>query len=134
METTKHDIVTVADIELMVHQFYYAVQRDELLGGIFNGILDGRWDEHLEKMVRFWQSILLNEKTYYGRPFPPHAMLPIGQKHFNRWKDLFCQTVNDHFTGSVAEEAKNRATLMSSLFLSKVEHIQGKSRIDAFGE
>lgn len=124
MEQNK-DIATVEDITSFVHAFYGKVQQDELIGGIFNGVLAGRWDEHLEKMVRFWQSILLNEKTYSGAPFPPHAMMPIRQEHFDRWKVLFIETIDALFEGPIAEEAKGRATLMASLFLSKIQHIQG---------
>lgn len=124
---TLQDISSVADIEMLVHTFYGKVQKDPLIGGVFNGILNGRWEEHLEKMVRFWQTILFNERTYSGAPFPPHAMLPIRQQHFDRWRELFLETVDSHFEGVHAEEAKARATLMASLFLSKIEHIQGKN-------
>lgn len=121
----RRDIGGVEDVQQFVHAFYGKVQQDELLGGIFNGVLNGRWEEHLEKMVRFWQTILLNEKTYAGAPFPPHAMMPIRQQHFDRWKEIFINTIDELFEGPIADEAKGRATLMASLFLSKIEHIQG---------
>lgn len=120
----RRDILTVEDISMFVNAFYNRVQKDELIGGIFNGVLAGRWDEHLEKMVRFWQTILLNEKTYSGAPFPPHAMMPIRQEHFERWRCLFIETIDSMYEGPLTEEAKGRATLMASLFLSKIEHIQ----------
>lgn len=130
MTTDKHDIVSKEDIQVLVNTFYGKVQKDELIGGIFNAVLAGRWEEHLEKMVRFWQTIVLNEKTYSGAPFPPHAMMPIRQKHFDRWKELFTETVDEFFEGVNAEEVKARGSLMASLFLSKIEHIQGKQPIE----
>lgn len=127
-EVLYRDIETVADIEEMVYRFYETVRKDELIGGIFNGVLNGKWDEHLEKMVRFWQTILLNEKTYSGAPFPPHAMLPVREMHFDRWKELFIAQLDARFRGPIAEEAKSRARLMAGIFLAKVQHIQGFSQ------
>lgn len=129
-EVLYKDIETVADIEVMVHRFYEAVRKDELIGGIFNGVLNGKWEEHLEKMVRFWQTILLNDKTYSGAPFPPHAMLPVRAAHFDRWKELFTEQLDARFRGPNAEEAKSRARLMAGIFLAKVQHIQGVSQLE----
>ncbi|PRD54730.1 group III truncated hemoglobin [Sphingobacterium gobiense] len=120
----KADIQTLDDIKSMVDTFYGRVQEDDLIGPIFNTKLEGRWRVHLEKMYTFWQTILLDEYTYQGRPFPPHAQLPIEAKHFERWLQLFDKTVNDLFEGPVADEAKNRGRKMASLFQVKLDHIR----------
>ena len=73
----KHDIQTIEDVQLMVNTFYERIQKNEVLGPIFEEKVSGRWPEHLEKMYRFWQTILLGEHTYNGAPFPPHARMPI---------------------------------------------------------
>lgn len=121
------DISNIKDIELMVHSFYSKVQEDDLLGPIFNGIIQDKWPEHLDKMVRFWQTILLTEHTYSGSPFGPHAKLPIGEKHFTRWRSLFDKTIQDNFAGPTADEAKNRAATMAQIFQHKVKFIQSQS-------
>jgi hypothetical protein len=59
---------------------------------------------------------LLDEHTYYGSPFMPHAKLPIGEKHFDRWLELFDQTVDEHFSGDKAYEAKWRADRLALMF------------------
>lgn len=120
----KADIQTLEDIKLMVDTFYGRVQEDDRIGPIFNSKLDGRWPVHLEKMYTFWQTILLDEYTYQGRPFPPHAQLPIEAEHFERWLQLFDKTVNDLFEGAVAEEAKSRGRKMAALFQVKLDHIR----------
>ncbi len=120
----KADIRTLEDIKLMVDTFYGRVQEDDRIGPIFNSKLDGRWPVHLEKMYTFWQTILLDEYTYQGRPFPPHAQLPIEAEHFERWLQLFDNTVNDLFEGAVAEEAKSRGRKMAALFQVKLDHIR----------
>ncbi|NGM65051.1 group III truncated hemoglobin [Sphingobacterium sp. SGR-19] len=120
----KADIQTLDDVKLMVNTFYGRVQEDHLIGPIFNTKLEGHWPEHLEKMYSFWQTILLDEYTYQGRPFPPHAQLPIEAEHFDRWLQLFDKTVDDLFAGPVAEEAKSRGRKMAALFQVKLDHIR----------
>ncbi len=117
----KHDIQSIEDIQLMVNTFYERIQKNEVLGTIFEEKVSGRWPEHLKKMYRFWQTILLGEHTYNGAPFPPHARMPIDESHFVIWVKTFTTTVDDLFLGDVAEEAKKRGTLMAALFNSKLE-------------
>lgn len=117
----KHDIQTIEDIKLMVNTFYERIQKNKILGPIFEEKVSGRWSEHLEKMYRFWQTILLGEHTYNGAPFPPHARMPIDEAHFIIWVKTFTTTVDDLFSGDIADEAKKRGTLMAALFNSKLE-------------
>jgi hemoglobin len=77
------DITTLEDIKLLVDTFYTKVQKDDFIGPIFKGKISNRWSEHLEKMYRFWQTILLEKHTYTGSPFPPHKHLPINKVHFD---------------------------------------------------
>lgn len=120
----KKDIMTLDDIRQLVDTFYGHIRQDEMLGIIFNQNIQDRWPEHLSKMYKFWQTLLLEEYTYDGRPFPPHAHLPIGRQHFNQWLAIFNNTVDDLFSGEKAEEAKWRAQKMAVMFQSKLEYIQ----------
>lgn len=120
----KHDIQSIDDVKLMVNTFYNRIREDVVLGPIFEEKIQDRWPQHLEKMYRFWQTILLDEHTYNGAPFPPHATLPIEEKHFIIWVNVFSKTVDDLFEGQVAEEAKKRGSLMAAIFNSKLEHFK----------
>lgn len=120
------DIAHRADIEILVNEFYSKVRKDDMLGKIFEEIIQDRWPEHLEKMYRFWETVLLNNHTYQGSPFMPHAKLPIGKKHFERWLKLFKATVNENFEGEIANEANWRAEKMAEMFLYKIEHFQNQ--------
>lgn len=120
----KKDITDLNDIKLLVDTFYDHIRQDDMLGIIFNQNIQDRWPEHLSKMYRFWQTLLLNEYTYDGRPFPPHAHLPIGQQHFDHWLTLFNQTVDALFAGEKADEAKWRANKMAVMFQSKLDYIK----------
>lgn len=123
MSEIKHDIKTMDDIRSLVDTFYGTVREDDLIGPIFLGKITD-WSVHLEKMYRFWQTILLEEYTYNGAPFPPHATLPIQRAHFDRWLNLWYQTVDSLFQGKVAEEAKWRGERMAGVFLSKLNYLQ----------
>ena len=93
----KKDITQLDDIKLLVNTFYDKVREDDLLKDIFNEVIQDKWSIHLEKMYRFWETVLLENHTYYGGPFAPHAKLPVTKEHFDRWKLLFFQTLNDNF-------------------------------------
>lgn len=122
MAEEKKDILRLEDIKLLVDTFYNKVREDNLIGPIFNERIQNRWPEHLAKMYTFWQTVLLGEHTYYGSPFPPHAQLPIDQIHFERWLALFAETLNELFSGEVANEAIWRANKMAVMFQYKIEH------------
>ena len=117
----KTDISTFEDIQLLVNTFYSKIRIDELLGGIFAGIISD-WEPHLQKMYRFWQSILLGENTYNGRPFPPHAKMRLQQQHFDRWLKLWHETLDENFSGPVADDAKMRAQSIANIFVSKIAY------------
>lgn len=126
MKNTR-DIKSLNDIKLVVDEFYGKVKADPLLSPIFNAVIQNKWPEHLEKMYRFWQTVLLEEQTYFGGPFPPHAKLPVNQAHFDRWLDLWAAVIDEHFSGEKAEETKWRAGKMATLFLSKIEYYKNNS-------
>lgn len=120
MTNTLADITTRADIEILVDAFYAKVNADELLAPIFNDVAQVDWDEHLPTLYRFWESLLLGSGTYEGAPFPKHAVLPIEQKHFERWLALFTATLNEHFAGPKSEEAKWRAICIADTFAQRM--------------
>lgn len=122
----RSDISTLADIKLLVDTFYSNIQKEELLGPIFNEIIQDRWPEHLDKMYRFWQTILFEEHTYKGSPFAPHASMPLEQHHFERWLGIFYGTIDELFTGEKTEEAKWRAKKMATMFHYKIEFFKDK--------
>ncbi len=118
------EILNIDDIKNLVDNFYAKIRQDELLAGIFNNVIQDNWPKHLEKMYSFWQTVLLDEHTYYGAPFMPHLNLPVNKKHFDRWLILFYETLDELFEGKKAEEAKWRANKMAQMFQLKIAHYQ----------
>ncbi|MEO7175777.1 MAG: group III truncated hemoglobin [Saprospiraceae bacterium] len=125
----KNDIWSIEDVKLMVDTFYAKVRKDSLLKDIFNNKIEDRWPQHLEKMYRFWQTVLLNEHTYYGSPFPPHAQLPVSKNHFNKWLILFYETVDELFAGEKAEKAKWQGERMAEMFHAKIQYYRNNTSV-----
>lgn len=121
------DILKLDDVKHLVDSFYGKIREDKLLKEIFNSNIQDRWPQHLEKMYTFWQTVLLSEHTYYGSPFPPHAKMPIDKEHFDRWLQLWFETIEENFTGEIADEAKWRASKMAEMFQFKINYIREKS-------
>lgn len=124
MSVQPRDILDLEDVKQLVDAFYAKVREDNMLAPVFNERIQDRWPEHLEKMYRFWQTVLLDEHTYYGAPFPPHAKLPVSHAHFERWLQLFNQVVDELFAGEKAEEAKWRGQKMAQMFEIKIGHFR----------
>jgi hemoglobin len=121
---TKTDIANLDHIILFVDKFYEKVQQDDLIGPIFNTVIED-WEPHLQKMYAFWNAVLFGVPGFTGNPFARHAPLPIEAAHFERWLALFNETIDTHFKGVMAEETKKRAETMAALFLSKLQNMRG---------
>ena len=124
------DIQTFEDIQLMVNTFYEKVQKDNLIGPIFNEKIKD-WNPHLETMYKFWSTILLEnnieEHKYNGRPFMKHAGLDVSAEHFERWLQLFYNNADSLFKGPIVDEAKKRGHYMANMFHVKIEAIKGNN-------
>jgi len=120
----ENKILNLDAIKTLVDTFYGKVREDTLLAPIFNKVIQDCWPEHMEKMYTFWQTVLLGEHTYYGSPFPPHAKLPVTKEHFDRWLELFFNTIDEKFDGEKAKEAKWRASKMAEMFQLKIDAYQ----------
>lgn len=112
----------------MVDEFYKRVRIHEELGPIFNNKIGNLWELHLDTLTRFWETLLLHEKTYFGAPFPKHIELPIKDEHFDQWVALFTSTIDELFEGDKAEEAKLRATNIAIMF--KYKHAKLREQKD----
>ena len=118
MQNDKPDIKDISDIKVLVNSFYDKVRDDDILAPIFNEKIQDRWPHHLEKMYTFWQTVLLDDHTYFGTPFPPHVNLPIDK-----------ETVNEHFKGVIADEALWRADKMALMFQTKLNYYRNSNSV-----
>ena len=123
-----HDIEGIDDIKILVDVFYDKVAKDDLLAPIFNFRLSTYWVPHLEKMYTFWNAVLFGVKGYIGNPFMKHATMELSDEHFSRWIGMFNETVDEHFSGPVADDAKKRALIMANMFKARLAELAVSKR------
>lgn len=103
------DLDTPEEVAEMVRRFYQGVAQDDLLGPMFNDVAQVDWAEHLPKLTRFWCRALLGIEGYQGNPFRAHQLVsdqaPFTTAHFNRWLEMFHETVEDGWVGPNADRA-----------------------------
>ena len=119
-QAMKNDIITQKDITFLVDQFYERVRQDSLIGPIFNARLSGRWEMHNRKLYRFWHTVLLRRPDYFGDPVPLHFNMNIDACHFERWLEIWIESIDANFEGAIAERAKHRGKTMADAFLEKI--------------
>ena len=91
-DLTRSTGIDEALIHRLVYAFYDKVRADPVLGPVFAARITD-WDPHLATMCRFWSSVTLKTAIYSGSPMQRHAALPVSAAHFDRWLELFTQTV-----------------------------------------
>ncbi|WP_449436803.1 group III truncated hemoglobin [Pedobacter steynii] len=120
----KTDINNFEDIVWFVDSFYSKVQSDDLIGRVFDAVVDD-WEPHLEKMYKFWNAALFGIAGFKGNPFARHAPLSLGKVHFDRWLVLFHKTIDEKYAGAMAALAKKKAELMAEMFLNRIQNMKG---------
>lgn len=120
----KKDITTSEEIEFLVEEFYTTLQVDETIGYIFTDVVQLDLEQHLPKIIRFWETILLGKKTYHGNVMRTHINLnakeQLTEVHFNQWIQIWKTTIDTHFQGKKANEAKERVDMMKPIMLYKM--------------
>lgn len=123
----KTDILGRDEIVRLVDRFYGKVRGDETLGFIFDKVAAVDWDAHLPKMYSFWQTVLFRNGGFRGDPLGAHARLvpltAMGREQFDRWLELFRETVDELFAGENAGHIKRCAEDMANVIHSKINAI-----------
>lgn len=81
-------------------------------------------NKHLPKMYNFWESILLGNPVYEGNPmrvhFPINEVVALEERHFNRWLQIWEETVHENFEGQNTETAIARALNIARIMHHKM--------------
>lgn len=120
----KHDIESRQDIEVLVDTFYEKVKADDIIGHFFTEVVRVDWQNHLPVMYNFWENIVFNTGTFIGNPmqkhFALHKLRPLTALHFQRWLDLFSETVDELYVGEKAAQVKERAAGIAKIMVAKL--------------
>jgi len=124
MEQRRYDIIDRRDVARLVNVFYDRVRDDALLGPIFDDVAHVDWSTHLPRMYDFWESVLFGTATFKGTPLVVHQALarhtPLTAEAFDRWIGLFHTTVDDLFSGAMADHAKSSAIRIAAAMEQQV--------------
>lgn len=113
-------------VSRFVDAFYGRIRADALLGPIFaERITD--WDWHLDRMKRFWRSILHNSGEFSGNPMAKHLVIDgLEERHFAHWLDLFYATLRElEGTAEATQTVGRRARMIADSLLTGIAMQQG---------
>ncbi|WP_269583649.1 group III truncated hemoglobin [Roseibium sp. Sym1] len=101
----RYEEVDEQAIHVMVHTFYGCIREHPRLGEIFGRRLAGRWEEHLPKMEAFWQSVLMKNGAYKGKPVPAHLkQKELVSADYAAWLGVFRPVIRELFVPDLADE------------------------------
>ncbi|RMG03673.1 MAG: group III truncated hemoglobin [Acidobacteria bacterium] len=114
------DILSRADIDTLMQNFYQKVMKDPLIGYIFTDVAKLNLEKHLPIIGDFWDSVLFNSGKYQKHQRNPMLVhLELNRKtqlkpeHFDRWLVIFNETIDELFSGANAELIKSRAAMIA---------------------
>jgi hemoglobin len=107
--TAIHDVV--------VH-FYREIVFDDVLAPVFAEVAEVDWSVHIPTLIDYWCRVLLGETGYRGAIVASHRHVhdidAFRLEHFDRWYALWVRSIDAHWSGPFAEEAKRHAERIAS--------------------
>ena len=107
------DLTRRTDIHNLVVGFYREVVFDELLEPMFGEVAEVDWATHIPKLIDYWCRVLLGERGYRGALVAAHRHVhdleAFQLAHFDRWYELWVQSIDATYAGPLAEQAKSHA-------------------------
>lgn len=127
-------IASREDVDFLVRRFYEQVRDNELLGPVFNGVVQD-WEVHLVHLSDFWEMILLQTGPGAGKfnPTKVHREVDakvdysIDQVHFGNWLELWFGTIDQYYECEVAEYAKEHARRMAHMLFMRIWEARPKA-------
>jgi hemoglobin len=111
------DIETYDDCLVMIRKFYDKLLVDEQISHFFIHL---DLDEHIPNVADFWAFILIDKPGYSNNMMTAHSKLSLSENDFQRWLELFHQTINEQFKGEKANLAIERSKLIAWTMKSKM--------------
>ena len=107
------DLADRADVHDLVVHFYREIVFDELLEPVFAEVAEVDWSVHIPKLIDYWCRVLLGDAGYDGAILTAHRHVhdlePFRLEHFDRWYELWVQSIDAAWAGPLAERAKHHA-------------------------
>ena len=115
MQSTPRDLDSPEAIAEMLDAFYRKVLADDRLRPLFLDVAEIDLRTHLPCIRAYWCKLLPGDGDGYqsnmvARHLALHEQHPFQLDDFERWLELFRETVNEDFAGPSADRAKTLAT------------------------
>ena len=110
-------------IATMVVRFYTKVLKDETVGPFFiaklgDDLESDYWKPHIDLLINFWSSMILQDESYYGNPLRPHFSIgELNHGVFKQWLKIFFETVDEVFIPKLGAEFKERSEIIAGNFM-----------------
>ena len=122
------------EVDLLVRSFYEQVRVHELLGPVFNEVVQD-WEVHLVHLSDFWEMILIQTGPGAGKFNPTKVHREVDEKvdysidqvHFGSWLELWFATLDQYFEGEVSDYAKEHARRMAHMLFMRIWEARPKA-------
>lgn len=118
------DIQTREDLHLLMSEFYKKLLADDKISFIFTEVVNINLEPHLLELVNFWEQILFDTGSYQKNVLQLHQYInqksKLSEEHFTIWLNYFNTTIDENFTGQVAENMKTRALSIATVMKIKL--------------
>lgn len=107
------DLDAPEQIDRFVEQFYARVLVDSRLAPLFLEVARVDLAEHLPHIKAYWRKMLLGDPSYTRHMMRRHRNLDrqhaLDTQDYERWLQLFLETLDSGYRGPVAERARELA-------------------------
>lgn len=124
------DIQNQDDLYLLVDNFYKKLLADDRISYIFTEVVQVQLEEHLPILVTFWSQAILGTGGYTNNLTEIH--LDVSRKSymtpelFQIWLHHFYSSVDENFTGELAEKMKTIALNLATVMQIKIAQEKDK--------
>jgi len=119
--------ITRENLEILVTSFYQKAMRDDLIGHYFTlelgeDITDFEWVRHIDILVDFWSSVLIDDPEYNSDPYGPHfTIIGLKEQDFVRWVKLFIETSDEIYVPDVSMLFQEKAKFYAQEFMTRLK-------------
>lgn len=118
------DVETREDLHLLMSEFYVKLLKDPKVNFIFTEVAKIDLEPHLLELVDFWEQMLFNTGSYRKNVLQIHLdineKIKLSEAHFTIWLNYFNLTIDENFSGQIAENMKTRALSIATVMKIKM--------------
>jgi hemoglobin len=123
----KKEIQDRSDIDFILKAFYLKLFADDRIAYLFTEVAKLDLETHLPHLADFWESVIFDKNDYAKNVMSIHMDLhkksPLTAEHFQLWMTYFKETIDEHYTGGLAQKMKDRANGIAYIMKTKVVNV-----------